>query len=64
MANIVSLKEQVDRQLAKDRWAQRRRLWTEVLSKGEWKKIFESKVKDKPIMQSSGSQFMTGNGND
>lgn len=64
MANSVSHKEQVDQQLAKDRQAQIRRQRSEILSKGEWKRIPELKLKDKPIPQSSSSQVMTGNDND
>lgn len=48
MAHTVSHEEQVDRQLAEDRQAQTRRQWTEVLSKGGWRRISESKVKGKP----------------
>lgn len=49
MANAVTHKEQVDQQLAEDRQAQTRRQWTEVLSKGGWKRSSELKLKDKPL---------------
>lgn len=60
MANTASHKEQVAQQLAKDGRPQSRSQWTEVLSKAGWKEMFESKVKGKPITETSTSQFTTG----
>lgn len=64
MANSLSHKEQVDQQLAKDRQEQIRRQWTEIQSKGGWRRIPELKVKGKLITQSSRSQIMASNDND
>lgn len=60
MANTASHKEQVDQQLAKDGRPQRRRQRTGVLSKAGQKQMFESKLKGKPITETSTSQFTAG----